>query len=38
MEYIGYRNVLCINKKFVSKEDYEELVKFIRDNNFKDLA
>lgn len=37
MEYIGYRNVLCINKKLVPKKDYKELVKFIRDSNYASL-
>lgn len=38
MEYIGYRNVLCMNKKLVDKKTRQELKDFIRKNNFKDLS
>lgn len=38
MEYMGYRNVFCMNKKLVSKKTRDRLIKFIRDNKFGDLA
>lgn len=38
LEYIGYRNVLCINKELVSKKTMNNIIKFIRDNKFGELA
>lgn len=38
MEYIGYRNVLCMNKKLVSESDRQELKDFIRERKMKDLV
>lgn len=38
MEYIGYRNVFCMNKKLVSKKTRSKIIKFIRDNQFGKLA
>jgi FkbM family methyltransferase len=38
LEYVGYRNVLCINTKLVSKQTKERLIKFIRDNEYSKLA
>lgn len=36
-ECIGYRNVLCMNKKLVPKKDRNRIVKFIRDNKYGEL-
>lgn len=38
LEYIGYRNVLCINTKLVDKRTVNRIVKFIRDNKYGDLV
>lgn len=37
MEYIGYRNVLCMNRRLVSKIDRKELSKFIKEKGYKNL-
>src|SRR3990167_1036618 len=34
MEYMGYRNVLCLNKKLVSQKTRDKIISFIRDNKF----
>ncbi len=38
LEYVGYRNVLCINKNLVSGLVKDRLITFIRDNNMGALA
>lgn len=38
MEYIGYRNVLCMNKKLVDKSVRDKIIKFIRKNKFGELV
>ncbi len=38
MEYVGYRNVLCMNKKLVSQGTRDKLKKFILDKKYKDLT
>lgn len=37
-EYIGYRNGLCMSKTLLSEARRQEVVKFIRDNKFGELA
>lgn len=38
MHYIGYRNVLCINRTLVSEADRIELVRFLEEGKFSELA
>lgn len=38
MEYIGLRNVLCMNKKLVSEEERSRLRAYIKDNNLATLV
>lgn len=38
VEYIGYRNGLAMNKKLLSQERRDEIIKFIRDNKFGELS
>lgn len=38
IEYVGYRNSLCINKRLVSKGEKNTILKFIRDNDMASLA
>lgn len=38
MEYIGYRNVLCMNKKLVSSGDRKKLSRYIAKMGYKLLA
>lgn len=38
LEYIGYRNVLCINKNLVKTKDKEKVAKYIKDHNLAVLA
>lgn len=38
LEYIGYRNVLCMNKKLVSWYTRNKLSKFIKENKYAELA
>lgn len=37
IEYIGYRNSLCMNKTLVPLEERAKILKFIRDNNYRNL-
>ncbi len=38
MEYIGYRNVLCVNKKIVSPQKRLAIKKFLMDGGFEQLV
>lgn len=38
MEYVGYRNVLCMNKSLVDVRTRNKIREFIEDNNYKILA
>jgi len=38
MEYIGYRNVLCMNKELVPEGERQRLIKYIRDNKLGELV
>lgn len=38
LEYIGYRNVLCINMNLVGRRTVDRIVKFIRDNKYGELS
>lgn len=38
LEYIGYRNVLCINKKLVKKTELNKLVDFLIEGKYKELG
>lgn len=38
MQYVGYRNVLCINRKLVKPDKIKSLVKFLEKGKYKELA
>ncbi len=38
MEYVGYRNVLCMNKTLVDVRTRNRIREFIEDNNYRELA
>lgn len=38
LEYIGYRNVLCINNKLVHPRTKNRIIKYIRDNKLGELV
>lgn len=37
IEYMGYRNSICMNKKLVSNAERKRIIKFIRDNKYSEL-
>ena len=37
LEYIGYRNMLCMNKKLVSSKERQRIKRYICDNKLADL-